>query len=131
MIDPRIEPAIPFSETELATIEQILGRSLPKDYRDFACEYGGAFVGGLVDRDSELPLLTFFDADGVLSKLETHTDLRSDGVLPVADCQLGNLFVMDRKNVIHYINYYGGATTSRKVADTFNDLLARIVVVDE
>ena len=131
MLDPRIEAATPFTEAELARIEQILGRTLPKDYRDFARAYGGAFVGGLIDGDAELPILTFFSADAVLSKLETHTDLQGDGVLPVADCELGNLYVIDRGNAVHYINYYGGQTTSRKVADSFGELLTRIVVSDE
>ncbi|MCX6852114.1 MAG: SMI1/KNR4 family protein [Verrucomicrobia bacterium] len=130
MLDPRIEPATPFTETELATIGQDLGRTLPKEYRDFACVYGGAFVGGLIDGDPELPILTFFGANSVLSKLETHVDLKGDGVLPVADCELGNLYVVDRRNAVHYINYYGGQTTSRKVADAFGDLLKRIVVFD-
>ena len=131
MLDSKIEPATPFTETELARIEKILGRTLPEDYQAFAFAYGGAFVGGLIDGDAELPILAFFSADDVLSKLETHTDLKRDGVLPVADCELGNLYVIDRGNAVHYINYYGGQTTSRKVANTFEELLTRIVVLYE
>lgn len=131
MPDPRIEPATPFGETEIARIEQVLGRALPKDYRDFVCEYGGAFVGGQIDGDADLPILAFFDADTLTFKLETFSDLRSVGFLPIADCELGNLYVMDQVNSIHYIAYYGGRTSSRKVADAFEDFLDRIVVVDE
>ncbi|TLD71654.1 SMI1/KNR4 family protein [Phragmitibacter flavus] len=131
MLDPRIEPATPFTQTDITSIEQFLGRTLPEDYRVFACEYGGAFVGGLVDGNVELPILAFFGADVVISKLEIHADLRGDCVLPIADCELGNLYVIDRENSLHFINYYGGRTTSRKVADTFSDLLARIVISDE
>lgn len=131
MIDPLIEPATPFTEAEFFKIEHMLGRTLPTDYRDFASVYGGAFVGGLIDGDAELPILTFFTANAVLAKLETHSDLKSDGVLPMADCELGNLYVIDGDNAIHYINYYGGRTTSRKIADKFSDLLPRIVVTDE
>jgi hypothetical protein len=131
MIDPRIEPAAPFTETELTRIEQTLGRSLPKDYRDFASTYGGAFVGGLIDGSTELPILTFFSADAVLATLETHTDLKADGVLPIADCELGNLYVIDQEDSVHYINYYGGVTSARNVANRFVDLLPRIVASDE
>lgn len=131
MIDPRIEPASPFTEAELAKIEQTLGRSLPKEYRDFASVYGGAFVGGLIDGDVELPILSFFSADTVLSKLETHIDLKSDGVIPFADCELGNLYVIDREDAVHYINYYGGNTSARRVANRFSDLLSRIAISDE
>lgn len=131
MIDPRIKAAIPFSETELAEIEQVLGRELPSDYREFARTYGGAFVGGYVDGNPELPILTFFKAAVVLAKLRFHTDFKNDGVLPVADCELGNLYVIDRENVVHYINYYGGQTTARKVTSSFSDLIKRLVVIDE
>jgi hypothetical protein len=69
MLDSRIEPVTPFTEADLATIERVLGRTLPKDYRDFACAYGGAFVGGLIDGDPKLPILTSFRAGSVLSNL--------------------------------------------------------------
>lgn len=131
MIDSRIKAATPFTETELTKIEQVLGRELPGDYREFVRTYGGAFVGGLVDGDLELPILAFFGADKVLLSLRLYTDLKDDGVLPIADCELGNLYVIDRENVVHYINYYGGRTTARKVTSQFSDLLDRIVVSDE
>ncbi|WP_395748229.1 SMI1/KNR4 family protein [Prosthecobacter sp.] len=130
MLDPRIEPATPFTETDLATVERVLGQTLPTDYRDFACLYGGAYVGGLIDGDPKLPISAFLDAGSVLSTLEICTDLKEDGVLPVADCVLGNLYVIDRGGAVHYINYYGGKTTSRMVADTFGEMLHRIVVSD-
>jgi hypothetical protein len=130
MIDPRIEATTPFTETELNKIEQVLRRPLPKDYRDFAIAYGGAFVGGLIDDNPELPILTFLSADATLEKLEMHSDLRSDGILPVADCELGNLYVLDRENAVHYINYYGGSTSAINVTDRFSEFLARIVVCD-
>lgn len=131
MMDARIEPATPFTESDLNRIELHVGRPLPTDYRDFVTNYGGAFVGGLVDGNTELPILTFFGVDQVLSRLDWYPDLRNDGVLPVADCALGNLYVIVRDNTVHYINYYGGRTTSQKVAASFGDLLARIVVSDE
>ncbi|MCH8514682.1 MAG: SMI1/KNR4 family protein [Kiritimatiellae bacterium] len=131
MLDPLIEPANPFTEAEITKIEKAIGRSIPNDYRNFATEYGGAFVGGLIDGDEELPILTFFSADAVLAKLLTLTDLKDDGVLPVADCELGNLYVINRDNSVHYINYYGGQTSSKKVSDKFSDLLHRIVVTDD
>jgi hypothetical protein len=85
----------------------------------------------LIDGDTELPILTFFSADAVVSKLETHTDLKSDGVLPFADCELGNLYVIDQEGAVYYINYYGGSTSARRVANRFTDLLPRVVVSDE
>ena len=131
MRDPRFEPATPFSEMEIREIEGTIRRKLPEDYCEFVKEFGGAFVGGLVDGTDELPILTFFSADGVLSHLRTHPDLQEIGVLPIADCALGNLHVLELNNSIHYINYYGGTTTARKVADSFRDFVARIVVSQE
>lgn len=134
MLDSRFEPAVPFSGSDVDKIESVINRKLPVDYCEFVQEYGGAFVGGLVDGVEDLPILTFFDAGeekGVLSKLRTHPDLQSESVLPIADCELGNLYVLDRENTIHYLNYYGGQTTARKVADSFTEFIARIVVQDE
>lgn len=130
MLDSRIEPDDPLTEADIAKLEKVLGHPVSQEYSDFACHYGGAFVGGLVDGDTELPILTFFDLEKLLSMLEIYTDLRDDGVLPVADCALGNLYVLDRENSVHYINYYGGRTTARKVAGSFVDFLARIVVTE-
>ncbi|WP_395738017.1 SMI1/KNR4 family protein [Prosthecobacter sp.] len=131
MFNPPIEPAVPFTEMQLASIEQALGRPLPREYRDFASVYGGAFVGGSVDGKAEFPILTFFGVKAVLLRLDIHDDLKADGVLPVADCEMGNLYVIDRQNVVHYINYYGGQTIARRVADSFDDMLKRIVVSEE
>lgn len=131
MLDSRIEPENPLTKTDIAKLEKILGHSVSLEYSAFACHYGGASVGGLVDGDTELPILTFFNMEKLLSMLETYTDLRDDGVLPVADCEVGNLYVLDRENSVHYINYYGGRTTARKVADSFGDFLARIVVTED
>jgi len=134
MLELRFEPAEPFSDAEINEIESNLGRELPKDYCEFVKEYGGAFVGGLIDGAEDLPILTFFGADenkGVLSKLRTDPDLRNDGVLPIADCELGNLYVLDRENAVHYLNYYGGKTTAQKITNSFQEFVARIVVQDE
>lgn len=131
MLDPRIEPAIPFKREDLDQIERVLGRSLPKEYQNFAREYGGAFIGGLIDGDLDFPILTFFDIGEVYSHLESQTDLKDIGVMPFAGCALGNIYVFEVDDSIHYINYYGGRTTTRKVADTFGDFLERIVVIDE
>jgi hypothetical protein len=134
MRDSRFEPATPFSDLEISEIEKALGRDLPEDYCEFVKEYGGAFVGGLIDGMAEFPVLTFFGADehkGVLSKLKTHPDLRTERVLPIADCELGNLYVLDQENAVYYLNYYGGKTTARKVADSFRDFIARIVVTQD
>lgn len=112
-------------------IGQALGRTLPDDYREFSRTYGGAFVAGSVDGDEELPVLTFLSADQILKKIKLHGDLKDIGALPIARCELGNLWVIDRENAIHYINYYGGKTTARKVSDKFSDFISRVVASDD
>jgi len=134
MLDSRFEPAAPFSDEEINKIESSIGRELPKDYCEFVKNYGGAFVGGLIDGAADLPILTFFGTDenkGILSKLRTYPDLQNEGFLPIANCELGNIYVLNRENAVHYLNYYGGKTTARKVADTFREFVTRIVVHDE
>ncbi|WP_420470919.1 SMI1/KNR4 family protein [Brevundimonas sp. FT23042] len=122
------------SDAQVSEIERALGRELPSEYREFSMTYGGAFVGGLVDGTEDLPILHFFGADpgaSIFDKMAAYDDLVSDGGLPVARCELGNIYVLARANSVHYVNYYGGRTTARKVADGFADFVARIVVIDE
>src|SRR5688572_25966831 len=99
MPDSRFEPATPLSETEIEELETALGRQLPRDYRDFLKQYGGALVGASVDGTEELSILSFFGAEkdkGLLSTLNAHPDLRDDSALPIADCALGNIYVLDQ-----------------------------------
>ncbi len=134
MSDPRFEAETPFTDAEVAEIEKAIGRSLPSDYLDFVMEYGGAFVGGLVDGSGELSILTFFSANGdagIIAKLSTHIDLKNDGVLPIADCELGNLYVLGNDNAVHYINYYSGEIKTTRVGNSFSEFLAKIVVAEE
>jgi hypothetical protein len=134
MPDPRFEPDLPFSDSDIREIESVLGRELPEEYRAFVQEYGGSFVGGFINASREFSILTFFAADrddGVLFNLETHPDLREEGILPFADCELGNLYVLDRDNSVHYVSYYDGKTIARKVSDSFHDFVNGIVVPED
>jgi hypothetical protein len=128
MLDARLEAASPFSQSEIGDIEKALARSLPAAYREFVLVYGGAFVGGSVDGSNDLPVLKFLSASSVLSALAQYADLKTDRILPFARCELGNLYVLDEADAIHYINYYGGKTTVLKISGDFRDFLARIVV---
>lgn len=126
LTDWRIKPAAPLTEAEALEIENELGRKLPEDYRSFVMEFGGAFVGGLVGGSTDLPVLRFFgmgDRSSLLRQLQLHSDFKADGVLPIADCELGNLYVIDLNNEIHYVNYYGGRTTTHRVASSFREFL--------
>jgi len=119
---------------EIKGIEKALGKKTPEDYLKFVKEYGGAFVGGLVDGYADLPILAFFcpdDDTGILYNLNAYRDLRGDGILPIADCELGDIYALDRENAVHYINFYGGETTSQKIADRFQDFVDRIVATEE
>ncbi|QNA82919.1 SMI1/KNR4 family protein [Sphingomonas sp. So64.6b] len=134
MPDPRFESGSQFSESEISEIERVLGRNLPNDYCEFVKEYGGAFVGGLVDGSQDLPILKFFSAGhdgGILDELDKYNDLKKENILPFARDELGNIYVLNGQNSVYYINYYGGKTTSQKVAINFKNFVSRIVVIEE
>jgi hypothetical protein len=134
MKDLRFEPGIQFSDANIEAIESVCRRKLPDAYCQFVKRYGGAFVGGSVDGLEDFPILAFFgpnEDSGVLGKLCSYTDLRDDGVLPFADCELGNLYVLDRTDSIQYLNYYGGQIEVRKIANSFQEFIDRIVVAPE
>lgn len=132
MADPRFEPGAPMSEAELVDVERELGRPLPDVYRRFVKEYGGAFAGGWVDGNEGLSVLSFFGSEGagVLSKLRLHADLRDEGLLPIAGCELNNLYVLDADDSVWYIDYYGRRKGTQKVSLSFQDFIDRIVVDD-
>ena len=109
-----IEAKRPFTQDDIDNICQFAGRALPKEYCDFVMKNGGAFVGGLVDGSDELPIDGFCDVSRVMSILSSLSNVREAGAIPFADCVLGNLWVFDEGNCIHYINFYGGKTKTLK-----------------
>jgi hypothetical protein len=123
-----IEPGLTFSDDEISSIETSLGRKLPAQYVVFVKEYGSAFVGGLVDGDQSLPILEFLDPRQIASKLESGEDFAVTGVFPFARCELGNLWVFDDSDAIHYINFYGGRTVVVRVERSFEHFVDRIVL---
>jgi hypothetical protein len=131
LTDRRFEPAAPFTSQDIDAIESTIGRPLPAEYRNFVSEYGGAFVGGLVDGSQEFPILRFFEAAKILANLRSYDDLLEEKILPVARDESGNLYVIDIGGAVHFIIYYGGTTTTRKVGISFEDVVARISVVVE
>lgn len=131
MIPEFIEAGTPFTRQELDEIAESVGRDLPKDYRDFVMKYGGAFVGGLVDGSLEFPILAFFRASSVLSSLDWHRDLKEANALPFADCELGNLWILDKNNKVHYINYYNKETKVHRVSCSFSEFLSRLTPEDD
>jgi hypothetical protein len=126
-----LEPGEPFLAADIAAIEHAVGRSMPAAYRRFAETFGGAFVGGEVDGSPDLSLLEFLSAKRVIRALDSHSDLRDDGIIPIARCELGNLYVLDRAGAVHHLNYYGGQTKASFVAHSFDELLSRITVSDQ
>lgn len=134
MIDQRIEGKEPFTADYIQEIESVLGREVPSEYAAFVREKGGAFVGGYIDNNDNLPLDGFFgcsDESGVVNQLMVYDDLREIQVLPIAFCVLGNMYVIEVDGTAHYINYYGGRTTVLKVSETFGNFMERIVFREE
>ncbi len=134
MIDPRFEPAIPLPKEQLEEITSLIGHALPETYSDFILEYGGAFVGGYVDGNEALPVMSFFGAEpdrGLISRLGAYPDFARRGILPIASCELGNLYVLERDGSVHYVNYYGASVVTKKVADSFGDFVSRIVITED
>lgn len=134
MLDLRFEPSTPFTDQDILDIETSLDRKLPKTYHDFVKLYGGAFIGGEVQGPKVTSILGFFDADeyrGPSSLLETYSDLRKIGALPIANCEFGNKYVLTRTNEVHYIDYTKGRTSAHKISDSFEDFLSRISIEQE
>lgn len=121
------EPSAPFTQSQLTRIERAIGRNLPADYREFAARFGGALVAGLVRGSLSLPVLGFFEAEETLADRGEFPELRAMGALPIADCSLGNIYVLLADNSVVYINYYNRPTVVVDVSGSFAAFLADIV----
>jgi hypothetical protein len=131
MSDPRFEGKEPYSDELLAEVEKRLGRELPRDYRDFVKQYGGAFVGGAVDGSTAWSVLGFYKAASILERISFFTELTEQGALNFARDELGNMWVLAGDNSIHFLVTYAGKSSAEKVSDSFQDFLDRIVPDEE
>ena len=129
MPNPEFKRPTPFTEQDILDIERLIGRELPEDYRKFAKEYGGCLVDGEVDGSAKFGIDAFYKAHAYTKQggdVPEWDEYREIGALPFAKCILGNLYVLTNENEVHYVNYYGGETTTQKLATSFGDFISRI-----
>lgn len=91
-------------DEDFARIEAALGAPLPAEYRAFVQDYGGAAIEHatvvLEDGGTRHSIETFFGfgeakyAYDLHGKLERYADRLPRGMLPIATCAAGNLFVL-------------------------------------
>ncbi|QDX25228.1 SMI1/KNR4 family protein [Sphingomonas suaedae] len=125
------EKGLPFSDDELERLEGLVDWTLPPDYRSFAKVYGGAFVGGEVDGNSSLPVLSFGTFDQAWRTSADGSVLPDNFPISFARCELGNLWVFDRSGAVHYINFYSRPAVAVFVATNFSEFLGRILISGE
>ena len=123
-----IEPALAFTDTELAMIERALRRPVPASYRQFVKEYGGAFVGGSLDGGDEYSILAFDTAANIRRNFELLPEYSADGMLIFANCEQGGIYVINHDDTIWYRLVWCGKTTSVRVANSFDEFRDRIVI---
>jgi len=129
----------PVSAESISLIEVVLGRSLPRDYREFLMLYGHCGFAGeaVIVTDSEkFPIFTFYgggDGNGsLLQQLTLHSDLKEIGALPIADDLFNNIYVFDLEaGVISRLDYSSGYAVAIKIANTFTDFVSRIEVTPD
>lgn len=131
MLAEFIEPGIPYSRRQIDQISEYIGFSLPEDYCEFVMKYGNAFVGGLVDSSIELPILSFFGFERLMSTIKENDEFIKSKAVPIADCELGNTWVLSNTGDVYYVNYYNTSIVSTKVAPSFTDFASRIDIEDE
>ena len=133
-----IERGTPCRIESLATLEERLGRQLPPEFKSFVVEFGDAFVGGEVRQepsdDTGVDILGFMDLNGLAddtSKLRVESEYIEVGRLPFASSTLGGWYILEKDNSITFRIVYLGNVTLEKAADSFSDLLGKIVIDDE
>lgn len=131
MLEEFIEAGDPYTDQQLEQICKVAGFSLPRVYCEFAKKYGDAFVGGLVDASPDFPVSGFFSSEKVISNFEFNATYKENRAIPVADCELGNIWVLSEDGSVHFINFYSRPTVTTKVASSFQDFLSRISIEDE
>lgn len=120
-----LEPAARYAEEELDAMEQSIGWCLAPRYREFLMEFGGAFVGGCV---RGMSILGFFGKEhDALSRWTRAADgFIASGWLPIANDEVGSLFLLSRDGEVRRAQAYGGRYDVARVAGSFDEFLEAI-----
>jgi len=141
--DTRFEPTdddfIPVSSETIDRLQSDLG-PLPRDYVKFITTFGGCGFAGdaaVIRADGKrFPILSFFGSDedsrDLYEVLESHSDLMADKKLPIADDEMGSIFVLDpRTEQVFHINFAKGVADAHLLADSFSHFLSLLQVLPE
>jgi hypothetical protein len=145
------------SEQDVASFESRLRYKLPQDYREFLLKYNGGspVVGDVVGRDDD-PDIPYEHGDAIdhfvklpagNAKVEDYEVLRTpaeigwdvpDYILPIACDAGGNCFVLEvgrGQGLVRFLDHESledrPIARRRVLADSFLDLLLRVVSVEE
>ena len=131
MLEDFIEAGEPYSDDQLSKIGEVVGFEPAEGYKEFVRKYGNAFVGGLIDGSPELPVLGFFDLEKIISTLDFNAIYRENRVMPFADCELGNTWILGDDGSVSCVNFYDKPTATKEVSSSFSKFVSRIVIEDD
>jgi hypothetical protein len=119
-------------DKDIRAIETKAGFKLPATYVSFLKTYGHCMFTGeaTVKRPGEMPPLridTMFgcgdSAGNILVDLQRHPEYRYNGLVPIADDNFNNRYVLRKSGEVLFIDYSRGSAAISKLADSFDEFL--------
>jgi SMI1/KNR4 family protein SUKH-1 len=124
-------------DDDVQAIEAKAGFKLPATYVSFLKTYGRCMFAGeaTVRCPGEMPPLridTMFgcgdSAGDILADMRRHPEYRNNGLVPIADDNFNNRYVLRKTGEVLFIDYSRGPTSINKIADSFDAFLAMLDV---
>jgi hypothetical protein len=119
-------------DDDIQAIEAKAGFKLPATYVSFLKTYGRCMFTGeaTVRCPGEVPPLridTMFgcgdSAGDILTDMQRHPEYRNNGLVPIADDNFNNRYVLRKTGAVLFIDYSRGTTAISKLADSFDEFL--------
>lgn len=137
IVEPIGEQFCAATGDEVRRIEKMIGGSLPPSFVSFLTTLGNCMFSGWATvsaaNGEKLSIATMFGASGpfqsILEDLKAHEDYVAEGVVPIADNNFNDRYVLRlATGKVHYIEYKSGTCRVVEVAESFDDFLQRICV---
>jgi len=119
-------------DDDIRAIETKAGFKLPAIYVSFLKTYGHCMFTGeaTVRRVGEMPPLridTMFgcgdSAGNILIDMQRHPEFRNNGLVPIADDNFNNRYVLRKSGEVMFVDYSRGWAAISKLADSFDEFL--------
>jgi hypothetical protein len=124
-------------DADVRAVEAKAGFKLPESYASFLKTFGRCMFARAATIRCSAPIpppsiATMFgckdSAGSILTDMRLHPEYLRNGLVPIADDNFNNRYVLRKTGEILFIDYSRGAGVVSKVADSFDEFLSMLDV---